>query len=1222
MKRNQSTLLKITLGATTALCVLLSGASHAAVDANGNIPIATSPLFLSYSAEPNIMFIQDDSGSMHWEFMPDSFRRSDFVIPRGNDVYASGNNYGNDVPAFSDAFGYSVGMRSPDTNRIYYNPEVTYTPWAKSDGTLYPDADPDEAYYNIENTAAGKVDLTTDISMTANWDECDAPGVNCTRTTESRTFYPAVYYRHDGVGATWDTASYTEFVIKDDAAAIYDTDGGLTDRSTRTDCVSGVCNGVQEMQNFANWFTYYRSRILLSRAGVGRAFSEQGTNVRVGFGAINKGSSSVDGANIDTIIDGVRKFEGGDREDWFERLYEHPIPTSGTPLRTSLKDAGTYYSRQGNSRTPWDATPEDGGDATNEISCRQSYTILMSDGYWNGGDPGVGNVDNTNGSSIFNPSGVDYSYTAETPYKDAHSNTLADVAMYYWNRDLNTVLDNKVPQNPLDEAYWQHMVTFTVGLGVIGSLDYTDPAVLQDIIDDNTQWPNPPDSDPYKIDDMWHAAINGRGDFFSAADPNEFANALSATLTNIADRTGSAAAVATNSTRISSETRIYQARFNSRNWTGELYAYPIDKDGSVLFNDPGVWEAGAVLDARSNPVSTRKIFTTKGSGATVAFDWSNLDDADKVRIDKTYDTVSPDETLGTALVDFLLGDQSNEGSNGGAFRNRDSLLGDIINSDPLYVGIANYAYTVLPEGGTDTDTNGVLDYNDYLIAQEAKNSGTGRTPVLYVGGNSGMLHAFNAENGNEMFGYVPNAVYDNLADLADPSYNHKFYVDGSPKANDAFLANTWKTVLVASTGSGGNSVFALDVTDPGTDASVTFDTNDVLWEIVGDPASADVNLKELGTTIGQPTIVRLEEPYTTPSGTNPGWYAVFGNGYNSATGTARLFVVELETGNIAKVIDTEAGPVNTGDMKNGLATLSPIDINGDRITDSIYAGDLYGNMWRFDMTGTSAGGDLVWDVAYTVKISGTDYKAPLFTATDTANGNPQPITIRPQVGRNPEGGTMVYFGTGKYLENEDNIVPNTPQIQSFYGIKDDYSKNGKPVDKGDLLEQTIDYEQSGQAVDYRLTSENAMGNNDDGWYLDLAPPPDNDAGIGERVIANPVLRYDRIIFTTAIPSSDPCDYGGSGWLMELSALYGSRLSYAVIDVNGDGLINDLDVINDGNDDYFVSGKRLDGIGEPGAIIGAGDKEYKYISTSTGTINVTTEAGGGSQFARQSWRRLQ
>jgi type IV pilus assembly protein PilY1 len=149
-----------------------------------------------------------------------------------------------------------------------------------------------------------------------------------------------------------------------------------------------------------------------------------------------------------------------------------------------------------------------------------------------------------------------------------------------------------------------------------------------------------------------------------------------------------------------------------------------------------------------------------------------------------------------------------------------------------------------------------------------------------------------------------------------------------------------------------------------------------------------------------------------------------------------------------------------------------------------------------------------------------------------------------------------------------------------------------------------------------------MGNNDDGWYLDLAPPPDNDAGIGERVIANPVLRYDRIIFTTAIPSSDPCDYGGSGWLMELSALYGSRLSYAVIDVNGDGLINDLDVINDGNDDYFVSGKRLDGIGEPGAIISAGDKEYKYISTSTGTINVTTEAGGGSQFARQSWRRLQ
>ena len=195
MKRNQSTLLKTTLGATTALCVLLSGTSHAAVDANGNIPIATSPLFLSYSAEPNIMFIQDDSGSMHWEFMPDSFRRSDFVIPRGNDVYDSGDNYGNDVPAFSDSYGYSVGMRSPDTNRIYYNPEVTYTPWSKSDGTLYPNAAPAGAYYNVENTGAGSVNLTTDISMWANWDECDAPGVNCTRTSETRTFYPSVYYR-------------------------------------------------------------------------------------------------------------------------------------------------------------------------------------------------------------------------------------------------------------------------------------------------------------------------------------------------------------------------------------------------------------------------------------------------------------------------------------------------------------------------------------------------------------------------------------------------------------------------------------------------------------------------------------------------------------------------------------------------------------------------------------------------------------------------------------------------------------------------------------------------------------------------------------------------------------------------------------------------------------------------------------------------------------------
>jgi len=1247
---------KAALGSVTAASLLITGNSQAALS------VAETPLFLNTNALPNVMFILDDSGSMQWEIMPDDIMEARYMFPRVNDVYG-GSDYGSTVPIFDEdpigeggeTRGYSWAMRSSDTNKIYYNPEITYQPWSKGNGNLWDDADPEKAYHNPALPGKGTRDLTEYNDQWADWQRCDALN-NCDGDSEEeKKFWPAVYYAYDGAGDVYDTSNYHKVKIEP-ATASYTDDGGNTDRSARTDCAAApTCTYAEEIQNFANWYTYYRSRILLARAGVGAAFADQGTNLRVGFGAINKGGETIDGAwSSGTLVDGVRQFTGVDRENYFNSLYGYTLNAAGTPLRRSLDQAGQYFSRSAHSQSPWDTTPGDSSDTIQELSCRQSYSILMSDGYWTEGNAydantagARANVDGNDGSLIV---GTGYTYNAEDPYQDPWSNVLADVAMYYWNRDLRTDIENKVPTNQYDDtATWQHMTTFTVGLGVFGSLDYSD---LPDLESGAKSWPNPTQDttinggpvtqEEAKIDDMFHAAVNSRGSFFSASNPNEFSTALSDVLKNIAEREGSAAAVAANSTRLSTDTLIFQARFNSGDWTGQMLAYPINTDGTVGSLE---WDAGSpsVMPAEAS----RNIFTMRDDSNTgVAFEFANLSDAQKDLLD--LDITGTDDGLGSDRLDYLRGDQSEEGANGGPFRNRTRTLGDVINSDPFYVYQDNFGYTILGDkiGGTaGVDYVNADEGNDYLTYR-ASSTYTNRLPMIYVGSNGGMLHGFLAMTnaaataqsrtaGEEIMAYVPKSVYPILSNLTSPDYQHKFYVDGSPKVADAYITlqggdsceytggasgHCWRSILLGSTGvggdvatgNGGKSVFALNVSDP-----ANFDANDVMWEFTD---------SELGYTLGQPTIVRLDKN-TGGTADNAGWYAIFGNGYNSTSGKAQLFVVDLSTGTLAARIDTGVGSTTSG-QENGLAQPVPVDENGDRITDYVYAGDLYGNVWKFDFDADD--GDTVWRIAHDSVGDGSGTPVPLFsacTSSSCANGERQPITSRPNVGRHPYGGVMVYFGTGKYFEDGDQVVPSNPQLQTFYSVWDRNNLGAVTNSRGALGAQTIDFEGTSGTTDYRVVSENQVSyaapsaTNDRGWYLDLALNASPVVPEGERVISSPILRFDRVIFATAIPSKDMCDFGGDGWLMEMDAISGARLSYAVIDVNGDGVVDNLDVINDGTDDQFVSGKRLDGIGDPGAIIRQGTIEYKYISTSSGTISVTTEQGETGDFGRQSWHLL-
>ena len=1079
--------------------------------AQATLDVAQTPLFLSINADPNIMFIIDDSGSMDWSFIP--------------------------TPGLK--FQYPQYFASA-TNPMAYNPAVNYTPPLAADGTSLGDVPfnnaPHDGYpSNITNSRFNlnnNYRVTTDI---------------------------------DSTGGNWGSAFYT----------VYDPAGtGCSPVSQANDsCFRHVdVPGSGEEQNFANWYSYYRFRISASKAAIGFAFSQLGNNVRVGYGQINYGTHNIDGVNVRAVRSGVRAFDSTRRTTFYNWLYGLN-PSGGTPLRRALQGAGQYFSNTG-SQGPWSSTP--GTSGGEKLACRQSYTILMSDGYWNGSSPGVGNVDNSNGPTIVNPNGPDYQYTPSDPFRDNFSDTLADVAMRYWSRDLDTTVQNKVPPNAQDPAFWQHMVTFTIGFGVVGTID---PATAFAAIGTGTPiaWPNPGGGNTEKVDDMLHAGVNGRGGFFSATNPQQFAQALQDQLNNIIGRSTSAAAVASNSTRVSSDTLIYQARFNSGDWTGQFLAFPIQADGSI---GSVVWDAANQLPAPA----ARNIVTWNPSLKTgVDFALANLDSSQVNSLNR--DGSGNVDSLAADRVDYLRGDQSQEVANGGPFRNRSSLLGDIINSDPFFVGDnEDYGFQDLPDSG-EGDT--------YI---SFRNSKKGRTPLLYIGGNDGMLHAFNASKdtanngGREVFAYIPNAVFDKLSKLTDPVYNHQYFVDGSPFASDAWIGSGWKTVLVGSLGAGGKAVYALDVTDPSS-----LGANSVMWEFT-DP--------ELGYVLGQPVIVRLK----AQSGSTK-WYAIFGNGYNSQSQTARLFIVELDSGNVAKVIDTGVGGTAAG-QENGLGAVLPVDDNGDRITDYVYAGDLKGNLWKFDLTGSSKS---QWDVAY--KQSGTP--VPLFRACTSAAcnaGEEQPITARPEAIRHPNGGIMVLFGTGKYFETTDAAVPASPQMQTYYGVLDDGA--ALTGSRGLLQAQSIAAEGSVGGIDYRTVSQNTVDYTTQfGWYLDLAPPASS--SIGERVVSAPIIRYGRVIFTTLIPSSDACDFGGTGWLMELDAINGSRLTYAVMDVNGDGKIDSSDVVGSA----YPSGKKLDGLGKPGAIISAGDKEYKFISTSSGTINVTTEAGGGDAFGRQSWNQI-
>ena len=957
--------------------------------------------------------------------------------------------------------------------------------------------------------------------------------------------------------------------------------------ANRTDCAAATCTYAEEMTNFSNWYAYYRSRMQMAKTAIGRAFRSIDDSYRVGFITINPGSS----VDADRYVK-VDNYDQPQKTTWYKHLYDQEDHGS-TPLREALSRVGRYYAGvQTGINAGMDPSPI-------QVSCQPNYAILTTDGYWNGNagqsltGGSIGNQDNVNGG---------YSTRAVGAYDGGlagATDTLADVAMYYYKNDLRTDLADNSPTTQKDSAPHQHMTTFTVGLGLAGLLNFDKNYEEQTTGDfaaikqGTKDWPVPASGDETALDDLWHAAVNARGTFFSTRDPVQLTSGIIDALNSVQSRVGAGAAAATSNLQpVAGDNFAFTAQYQTVVWTGDLKARTIDLSTGIVAQRE-LWSAAVLLDQRSH--TNRKIYVldsadnnppSSGNGNKLkAFCWPGAAGTGLYPGCVGEDELSPAEMAawfdptnllqyggwttdgtgrdlavsGPKLVDFLRGDQANETTGGTAltdlFRDRDSLLGDIVNAQPAYVKASPFSYNTGAFTGKDPY------YQEY---RQTTNGTTGtRKGTVFAAANDGMLHAFETDpdnnpyyqtagivtsstsddtftgtlntspqtgEGSERWAFIPSMVAPRIQALAETPllFVHKYYTDGTPVVADICLGHTaaspcaaqsnWRTILVAGLNAGGRGYYALDISDP--------DNPKGLWELKGGAGAACLTDAEansgtkyedcnLGYSFGTPVIAKRKS--------DGRWVAFVTSGHNNVSpgdGKGYLYVIEAESGKILQRIGTGVGcdgvsttaPCVAGTIDpSGLSKLNAWVDNAsfNNTAETVYAGDLKGNLWRFQLDPAESG----YNTAY-----------KLVTLVDGSN-NPQPVTTKPELGE-VSNFRVVFVGTGKLLGASD--LTTTGQ-QSVYAIRDDLTSNPIGLRSGDLVQQTL----SAISSSARTATANPVDfNTKKGWFVDLIDT-------GERVNVDPVLQLGTLVIPSNVPSSDACVAGGTGWINFLDFRTGS-----------------------------------------------------------------------------------
>ncbi|WP_166266463.1 pilus assembly protein [Marinobacter caseinilyticus] len=929
----------------------------------------------------------------------------------------------------------------------------------------------------------------------------------------------------------------------------------------------------EEITNFANWFTYYRRRHQSIRGGLASAFQGLG-GIQVGLFWINN-RRDVSMYDMDSSTD-VTAF--------LTEQYNY-VSSGGTPNREALNHAALQLKRTDT-------------DAPIAQECQKNFTLLFTDGFSDNST--VGGINNADGS-------------AGSPYQDAYSSSLGDIAYKYYLENLRpdlTVGKVRVPSGcnlatpdaSLDCNANIHMNTYTAGLGAQGQVFGVTHNNVADAYSNPPTWPDTGTRDRRMIDDLYHASVNGRGEMFNASTPADLRRELASALRDIIASIGNASSVSFNTGTLNSDSLVFSASFNSTAWSGDLSARALDANTGDVATTAS-WSAATQLDNQAP--GNRVIVTYSNDSADgVPFRWDPLvldtgQIADLARSNLPLGL--PDLTLAERRLNYLRGTRTGEGQ---AFRNRANVLGDIVHSTPLFVGDPKLDW---PDAGNFGVAGDRYSRFKNITAR-------GRTPVIYVGSNDGMLHGFNGKalttdgGGQEILGYVPRSVFSTdsgagLSYLTQPDYGHRYYVDLTPQAVDIYTkasptgSAAWRTALIGGLRNGGVGFFALDVTDPSTFSEANADDL-VLWEF------NENHDRRLNYALSEPSVGLM------PNGR---WALILGNGLSNGTDPldekTGVFIVYMDgglSGSWTEGADYEF--IELADT-GGLSAVQPIDTDGDSIIDRVYGGDQSGNMWVVDVSSSNSG---QWESAFKDGNSAGALPVPLYTATDSV-GNPQPISTRPLVIRNvnaPAGSEgsngenyMVYFGTGRYFTQGD---ASDTSLQTFYGVWD----RGDPaLVRTNLVDQTLSEvvtatkrlrKSSSSLIDW----DNSSGNGREyGWRMDL---PES----GERVINPAQLRGEIVFFETFTPSQSACEGGGSSWLMSVDQ-DGSNPEKPIFDTNGDGLI-------DSNDGLYV-GEKSNNQGTGGTAF---LDDYQYLNTPEKPEKREVEVGeSGQRTGRLGWQEL-
>ncbi|WP_448102111.1 pilus assembly protein [Luteibacter jiangsuensis] len=1203
--------------------------------------LGSAPPDLTTSVAPNIAVTFDDSGSMQSYYMGDN-------RPFDNQGWSTTSPWmcaGVIDPRVTD----KANLKSSAMNGVYFNPNITYAPPVYADGTSYPNADA-----TLTAVWMNGIDVNRAVNKQTAGNAAYRDNGNSQANTTDGRVSNLMGTKSGGKDNRWGCTPDASNPIANGGPYYYrlkstvniaNGDGTMnTGNLYNKDNWEAVAVPADKYQDFANWFAYYRTRNMMTRTTLSQAFSKIGNSVRIAWQNMANSSNPPISVRFGStaVLQDIGDLKAQVRKDFYDWISQ-VVGGNATPARASTIRASKVF------RAPLSKDANDpywnglSGNDSKDLICRRNFHMLVTDGYWNEDDPtlpGAGNgvpaMDSTNTSQVAQtlPDGTTYSPTAAESKifgnvsGSVYTSSMANIAWYFWAQDLQPTLDNGLkrywssltakttvdPEHPElnaevywnpanDPATWQHVAQFFVTLGVAGTLDF--PRDLQALRDGTKAWPRPANNSQQGIDDTWHGAVNSRGGFFSASDPTTLVNSLVNIINSVIATSSSAVSAALSSGVISTDSVTYVPSFSSTDWTGKLEAYGVTANGS---RGTLLWEAAKLLTDRTE---ARVIVTSAGPGEAkgVEYLYANMTDAQKAIMNAADPSANPvtSDANGAKRVNWVRGNRTDEGS---LLRTRASLLGAIVNAQPLYVSYPSSGYrdffppiddtTPAPETAA-YNADPTKSYSQYVADH------IDRQPVLYTAANDGMLHAFDARlasepgasPGRELWAYVPSAVYGKLWYFSrKDNFSYQPTVDATPIYRDVYFSQSrtnssvgWHTILIGGLRYGGRGIYALDITNPG-DTTATEVAKKVLWEF----NASSTGGANLGYTFGQPNVGRLKNGkwvvlvpggYFPTDSLDPAWGAgAATNNYSS------LFVLDAQTGEVLKEFKTPATYGGVAVTSFGLASPVLGDYDNDQVDDVAFAGDLMGNLWRFDLR------DLTKDYVDLI------YKPKSGSPANTVPGD-QPITVMPRLFPDPNSQNfIVLFGTGKFLGPDDRTTIGA-KTQSVYGVRDPGlgKTAGLPWTRDNLVEQNLVEDTN---FNRGLTTL-AVPPDKGGWFFDL------DVSAGERVVVTPTALFNtnRAIITTLIPTSpDPCNPGRAGALMVVDAATGG----AGAGVNGTGSFGA---------GFQLAGARVDNPPATGnlpaaTLIGGGTTLVPGV-TLKGTS--TAFSVGSPIWRRRSWRIL-